>query len=122
MSNNTIDYRSKCLTLLGLPTGTVDSAILSTLQQQMAEWHPDKQKFTDDDSKAKATECFKTLNELRQGLKLQKEHEKINNGIVPYSEDQSKEESNFSAIYESLDLEYVPTVRQIRKFGRCPSF
>ena len=122
MSTNTIDYRSKCLTLLGLPTGTVDSAILSTLQQQMAEWHPDKQKFTDDDSKAKATECFKTLNELRQGLKLQKEHEKINNGIVPYSEDQSKEESNFSAIYESLDLEYVPTVRQIRKFGRCPSF
>ena len=104
MSNNTIDYRSKCLTLLGLPKGTVDSAILSTLQQQMAEWHPDKQKFTDDDSKAKATDYFKTLNELRQGLKLQKEHEKINNGIVPYSDDRAKEESNFSAIYELLDL------------------
>lgn len=67
--------------------------------------HPDKQKFTDDESKDKAAEYFKTLNELRQGLKLQKEHEKVNKGIVPYSEDQSKEESNFLAIYESLDLE-----------------
>lgn len=105
MSNNTIDYRSKCLSLFGLPEGSPDTEILSALQQQMAEWHPDKQKFSDDDSKTKATDYFKTLNELRQGLKLQKEHEKINNGIVPYSEDQSKEESNFSAIYESLDLE-----------------
>lgn len=47
------------MTLLGLPTGTVDSAILSTLQQQMAEWHPDKQKFTDDDSKAKPLNVLK---------------------------------------------------------------
>lgn len=100
-----IDYRSKCLTLLGLPKGTPDTDVLSALQQQMAEWHPDKQKFTDDESKDKATEYFKTLNELRQGLKLQKDHERVNNGIVPYSVDQSKEESNFLAIYEILDLE-----------------
>lgn len=100
-----IDYRSKCLTLLGLPKGTPDTDVLSALQQQMAEWHPDKQKFTDDESKDKATEYFKTLNELRQGLKLQKDHERVNNGIVPYSVDQSKEESNFLAIYETLDLE-----------------
>lgn len=82
MSNNTIDYRSKCLSLFGLPEGSPDTEILSALQQQMAEWHPDKQKFSDDDSKTKATEYFKTLNELRQGLKLQKEHEKINNGRI----------------------------------------
>lgn len=100
-----IDYRSKCLTLLGLPKGIPDTDILSALQQQMAEWHPDKQKFTDDESKDKATEYFKTLNELRQGLKLQKDHEKVNNGIVSYSEDQSKEETNFLARYETLDLE-----------------
>lgn len=62
MSNNTIDYRSKCLSLFGLPEGSPDIEILSALQQQMAEWHPDKQKFTDDDSKTKATDYFKTLN------------------------------------------------------------
>ena len=110
------------MSLFGLLEGSPDTEIMSALQQQMAEWHPDKQKFSDDDSKTKATEYFKTLNELRQGLKLQKEHEKINNGIVPYSEDQSKEVFNFSAIYESLDLEYATTVRQIRKFALCPSF
>lgn len=99
------------MSLFGLPEGSPDTEILSALQQQMAEWHPDKQKFTDDDPKTKATDYFKTLNELRQGLKLQKEHEKINNDIVPYSEDQSKEESNFSAIYESLDLELIYIIR-----------
>lgn len=114
-----VDYRNKCLALLDLPTGTADSAILSALQQQMAEWHPDKQKFTDDESKDKAAEYFKTLNELRQGLKLQKEHEKVNKGIVPYSEDQSKEESNFLAIYESLDLEIklIEAKKQAETYG-----
>lgn len=102
--DNTIDYRSKCLDILNLPKGTVDSDILSALQKQMAEWHPDKQKFTNEDSKAKTSKFFKELNELRQGLKLQKEQEKVNNGIVPYSDDRAKEESNFSAIYELLDL------------------
>lgn len=104
MNNLKIDYRKKCLELLGMPEGTVDSEILSALQTQMAEWHPDKQKFADYDMRSQAEEYFKMLNGLRQGLKLQKEQEKVSNGIVRYSEDKAKEESSFSAIYESLDL------------------
>lgn len=104
MTKEKIDYRKKCLDLLGLPEGTVDSAILSALQAQMADWHPDKQKFTDYEMRRQAEEYFKTLNGLRQGLKSQKEQEKINNGIVQYSDDEVKEESSFSSIYEALDL------------------
>lgn len=98
------DYRTECLDILSLPDGTSDSIILKNLQVQLAKWHPDKNNFTDWDARHQAEEQYKMLNELRQGLKLQKEREKIENGIVPYSVDSSKEESEFASIYEALDL------------------
>lgn len=98
------DYRSECLSTLSLPEGTPDSVILKNLQAQLAKWHPDKNNFTDWDTRHQAEELYKNLNELRQGLKLQKEREKIENGIVAYSENSSKEENDFSSIYEVLDL------------------
>ena len=104
MDTNKIDFRKECLSILGLPDGTTDLDILSALQKQMAEWHPDNLKFTDEKSRQKAEEYFKKLNELRIGLKFQKEQEKVSNGIVPYSVETAKGESQFSAIYETLDL------------------
>lgn len=104
MSTNKRDFRTESLSILELPEGTTDFDILSALQKQMAEWHPDNLKFTDSESRQKAEDYFKKLNELRIGLKLQKEQEKVSNGIVPYSEEAAKEESQFSAIYETLDL------------------
>lgn len=104
MSTDKRDFREESLRILELPEGTTDFEILSALQKQMAEWHPDNLKFTDGESRQKAEELFKKLNELRIGLKLQKEQEKVANGIVLYSEEKAKEEAQFSAIYEVLDL------------------
>lgn len=98
------DYRSECLEVLGLPEGTPDTVILKNLQVQMGKWHPDKNNFTDVETSHQAEERYKKLNELRQGLKIQNEREKIENGIVAYTEDSSKEENEFASIYEVLDL------------------
>lgn len=98
------DYRLECLELLSLPDGTPDSVILKNLQSQLAKWHPDKNNFTDLETRHQAEDKYKKLNELRQGLKLQKEREKIENGIVVCSENSSKEDNEFISIYEVLDL------------------
>ncbi len=98
------DYRLDCLEVLGLPEGTPDTVILKNLQVQLGKWHPDKNNFTDEETCHQAEEQYKKLNELRQGLKIQNEREKIENGIVAYTEDSSKEESEFASIYEILDL------------------
>lgn len=98
------NYRAECLDVMKLPEGTPDSVILKSLQSLMAQWHPDRNKFTDNEARSKAEDYYKKLNELRQGLKIQNEREKTENGLVSLSEDNSNEEAEFKSAYEVLDL------------------
>ena len=62
------NYRAECLEVMNLPEGTPDSVILKNLQSLMAQWHPDRSNFTDNEARRKAEDYYKKLNELRQGL------------------------------------------------------
>lgn len=98
------NYRAECLEVMSLPEGTPDSVILKNLQSLMAQWHPDRSNFTDNEARRKAEDYYKKLNELRQGLKIQNEWEKTENGLVSLSGDNSNEEAEFKSVYEVLDL------------------
>ena len=98
------NYRDECLEVMNLPVGTPDSVILKSLQSLMAQWHPDRNKFIDNEARRRAEDYYKKLNELRQGLKIQNEREKTENGLVSLSEDNCKEEADFKSVYEVLDL------------------
>lgn len=98
------NYRAECLEVMNLPVGTPDSVILKNLQSLMAQWHPDRSNFSDNEARSKAEDYYKRLNELRQGLKIQYEREKTENGLVPLSDSRSKEETEFKSVYEVLDL------------------
>lgn len=98
------NYRAECLEVMNLPEGTPDSVILKNLQSLMAQWHPDRSNFTDNEARRKAEDYYKKLNELRQGLKIQNEREKTENGLVSLAGDNSNEEAEFKSVYEVLDL------------------
>lgn len=98
------NYRAECLDVMKLPEGTPDSVILKSLQSLMAQWHPDRSNFTDNEARRIAEDYYKKLNELRQGLKIQNEREKTENGLVSLSGDNSNEEAEFKSVYEVLDL------------------
>ena len=91
------NYRAECLEVMNLPEGTPDSVILKNLQSLMAQWHPDRSNFTDNEARRKAEDYYKKLNELRQGLKIQNEREKTENGLVSLSGDNSNEEAEFKS-------------------------
>lgn len=48
------NYRAECLEVMNLPEGTPDSVILKNLQSLMAQWHPDRSNFTDNEARRKA--------------------------------------------------------------------
>ena len=98
------NYRAECLEVMNLPEGTPDSVILKNRQSLMAQWHPDRSNFTDNEACRKAEDYYKKLNELRQGLKIQNEREKTENGLVSLSGDNINEEAEFKSVYEVLDL------------------
>lgn len=59
------NYRDECLEVMNLPVGTPDSVILKSLQSLMAQWHPDRNKFIDNEARRRAEDYYKKLNELR---------------------------------------------------------
>ena len=53
------NYRAECLEVMNLPEGTPDSVILKNLQSLMAQWHPDRSNFTDNEARRKAEDYYK---------------------------------------------------------------
>ena len=51
MDTKKINYRAECLDVMNFPEAPPDSVILKSLQSLIAQWHPDRNKFTDNEAR-----------------------------------------------------------------------